>query len=86
MEQVYEFTPHGTCSRKITIVHDGNLVKSVSFLGGCPGNTLGVGKLCEGRTLEELIPILDGILCGSKPTSCPNELCKALKEIQKQQD
>lgn len=82
MERTIEYIPHGTCSRKITITEDNGIVKKVEFLGGCPGNTQGVAKLCVGRNVDELITILEGTMCGSRGTSCPNELSKALRELK----
>ena len=78
----HEFTTHGTCSRRIDFDLEDGVVKNVSFLGGCPGNTQGVAALAEGRTPEELISILKGIKCGPKPTSCPDQLAQALKQIK----
>ena len=75
----HEFTTHGTCSRRIDFDLEDGLVKNVRFQGGCPGNTLGVAALAEGRSPEELISILKGIKCGPKPTSCPDQLAKALE-------
>lgn len=82
MEQTLEFTPRGVCSRKITIVYEGDIVKKIIFTGGCPGNTQGVAKLAQGRKIDELIELLDGTLCGSKGTSCPDQLAQALKQIK----
>ena len=85
MEQTITYTPHNVCSRAINIVHEDGIVKKVSFMGGCPGNTVGVARLAEGRRIDELISLLDGIVCprsGSAKTSCPAELAKALKHIQ----
>lgn len=73
-----QYTTQGTCSRQITFdVVDGK-VHNVSFLGGCNGNLQGVSKLVEGRDVDEVIELLQGIKCGFKPTSCPDQLAKAL--------
>ena len=56
-----------------------NKVKNVEFLGGCNGNLKGIGKLVEGMDVDEVISRLDGITCGMKSTSCPDQLAKALK-------
>ncbi len=70
----------GTCSREITFdVVDGK-VTGVSFLGGCNGNLKGIAKLVEGMEVNEAISRLEGIKCGFKNTSCPDQLAKALKE------
>ena len=70
----------GVCSREINFEVEDNKVKNVQFVGGCSGNTQGVAKLVEGMKAEEAISRLEGILCGSRPTSCPDQLAKALKQ------
>ena len=70
----------GTCSQAINVKLDGDVIKHVEFVGGCSGNTQGVAKLVEGMKAEEAISRLEGILCGSRPTSCPDQLAKALKQ------
>ncbi len=74
------YLPKGVCSRKIDLELENGVVKSVRFTGGCSGNTQGVAALCVGRKPEELIPLLKGIRCGFKPTSCPDQLSKALEQ------
>lgn len=85
MEKVYKHTNHGTCSRSVTVTYEDGIVKEVFFDGGCHGNTQGVAALCKGRSIDELIPILDGIDCHNRGTSCPDQLAQALKEIKAQQ-
>ena len=80
----FTYTPHGVCSRQILLELDGNKVSNVRFIGGCSGNTQGVAKLCEGMDVNEVIDRLEGIRCGMKPTSCPDQLAQALKEAQAQ--
>lgn len=75
-----EFTPKGVCSRKITFDIVDNKVRNVVFTGGCAGNTAGVARLIEGMDVNEAITRLDGIPCGFKSTSCPDQLAKALKQ------
>ncbi|MDE5965281.1 MAG: TIGR03905 family TSCPD domain-containing protein [Lachnospiraceae bacterium] len=73
------YKTQGTCSQQITYeIRDGK-VYNVSFLGGCNGNTQGVAKLVEGMDAQEVISRLEGIKCGFKQTSCPDQLAKALK-------
>ena len=74
------YIPRGVCSRKIDIDVEDGIVKAVKFTGGCNGNTQGVAALCIGRPVTELIPILDGIDCNGRGTSCPDQLSKALRE------
>jgi len=76
----YTHKNQGTCSRSVSFDLNDGIVTNVEFEGGCNGNTQGVAKLCEGRSAEEIIASIDGILCGMRPTSCPDQLAKALKE------
>ena len=82
MEQTYVHRNHGTCSSKVTIVYDGDIVKNVSFEGGCHGNTQGVAALCKDRNIDELIGLLRHIDCRGRGTSCPDQLAIALEEIK----
>lgn len=74
----YHYTPSGVCSRGIEIELDGDRIVSVRFQGGCSGNTQGVAALVAGMSVEETIRRLSGIRCGMRPTSCPDQLSKAL--------
>lgn len=76
------YKTHGVCSREIIFEVEGNTVKHVDFIGGCSGNTQGVARLVEGMDMDEAIKRLDGIQCGPKPTSCPDQLAKALKQYK----
>ena len=74
------YKTHGVCSSAIEFeVKDGK-VTGVRFVGGCSGNTQGVARLVEGMDVHEAISRLEGIKCGFKPTSCPDQLAKALKQ------
>ncbi len=77
----YEYEPKGTCSKRILldIDDDTKVINSVEFVGGCPGNTVGVSTLVRGQKVEDVIPKLEGIPCGMKRTSCPDQLAQALK-------
>lgn len=79
MEKI-TYTPHGVCSRKIDIEIEDGKISSVKFTGGCAGNTQGVARLLVGMTPEEAIARLEGIKCGFKPTSCPDQVAQALKQ------
>ena len=81
MTQISYITKN-VCSRKITIDLDGDKVIKVKFDGGCAGNTQGVAALVAGMTIDEAISRLEGIRCGFKSTSCPDQLAKALKEYK----
>ena len=73
------YAPKGVCSRQIDIDVEGDKIVKVKFTGGCAGNTQGVARLLEGRTVDEAISRLEGIRCGFKPTSCPDQVAEALK-------
>ncbi len=78
----YRYKPSGVCSREMIIETDGDIVKKVTIVGGCQGNTQGISKLVEGMKIDEVIKRLKGILCGFKGTSCPDQLAKALENIK----
>ena len=71
----------GVCSQRIDFEMDGDIVKSVSFYGGCHGNLQGIGKLVAGMKKDDVIAKLEGIRCGYKATSCPDQLAQALKTL-----
>lgn len=73
----------GTCSAYIDIELDGEIIRSVSFYGGCNGNLQGISKLVEGMNAKDAIAKLKGIKCGFKPTSCPDQLAVALESMMK---
>ena len=77
----YEYRPRGVCSQRITFDIEGGVVKNVKFTGGCHGNLQGIAKLVEGMKAEDVIEKLEGIRCGFKSTSCPDQLAKALRII-----
>ena len=75
-----DYRPHGVCSQLIRVDVEDNIVKNVEFIGGCSGNTQGVSPLVRGMDVDEAIARLEGIRCGNKPTSCPDQLAWALKQ------
>lgn len=75
-------TDSEVCSHMITITIDGDTIEKVQYLGGCSGNTQGVAALVKGMTIDEAISRLQGIRCGRKSTSCPDQLTKALLSIK----
>ena len=76
----YECKPSGVCSRNISFDVEDGVVKNVVYTGGCNGNLQGIGKLVEGMKVDEVIARLDGIKCGVRSTSCPDQLAKALRK------
>lgn len=79
---MYEYQPKGVCSRKMRIDVEDGVVRSLEVVAGCDGNLKGISKLVEGMPVDEVIRRLSGIRCGGKPTSCPDQLAKALSEIK----
>jgi uncharacterized protein (TIGR03905 family) len=78
------YKTQGVCSRQINFdVVDGKLT-NVSFVGGCNGNLQGIGALVEGMPIDEAIARLQGISCNGRPTSCPDQLSKALLQYKSQ--
>ena len=78
-----EYRPMGVCSNKMVVECDDNeVITKVQIVGGCPGYSLGVSKLCVGRKIDEVINDLEGVRCGAKSTSCPDQLSKALKKLK----
>ena len=73
------YRPQGVCSQLINVELDGDVIKSVEFVGGCAGNTMGISQLVKGMNVDEAIRRMEGITCGFKPTSCPDQLAKALR-------
>ena len=80
----FECKTKGTCSQRIFFRIEDGKVYDVEFLGGCNGNLQGIGKLVEGMDVNEVISRLEGIHCGMKPTSCPDQLANALKKAKEE--
>lgn len=79
----YTYRTRGVCSSSIEIEIEDGIVKDVSYYGGCNGNLKGINALVKGMKIDDVIEKLEGITCGYKDTSCPDQLAKALKEIKK---
>ena len=80
----YEYKTQGTCSQRIIFEIEDNKVRNLYFIGGCNGNLQGIGKLVEGMDIDEVITRVEGISCGGRPTSCPDQLAQALKAAKAQ--
>ncbi|MFA6844234.1 MAG: TIGR03905 family TSCPD domain-containing protein [Sphaerochaetaceae bacterium] len=75
------YIPHGVCARKITVTMDDNqIIEDVQFEGGCDGNHTGIERLAKGHSAQEVARLLEGVTCGGRPTSCPDQLARALRE------
>lgn len=84
MRKKFTFYPQGVCSFMIDIELDGDIIKDVTFTGGCDGNLKGISKLIKGMKASDVIERLEGTTCGFKDTSCPDQLSKALREAMSQ--
>lgn len=80
MLKTIDYKTQGTCSKRIMIVLDDDIIKDIEFEGGCSGNLQGISKLVKGMNINEVISRLKGIRCGYKPTSCPDQLANCLIE------
>jgi uncharacterized protein (TIGR03905 family) len=80
----FSYRPKGVCSQRMDIEIEDNKVVGLKVLGGCDGNLKGIGRLIEGMDVDEVIGRLEGIRCGFKSTSCPDQLAKALKEYKEE--
>ena len=80
MKKHVEYKTSGTCSRAVIVDIEDGVITDCAFVGGCAGNTQGVARLVVGMTAEEAVKKIKGIKCGFKPTSCPDQLAKAIEE------
>lgn len=80
----FAYKTKGTCSTMIVFNVEDNILKSVRYQGGCNGNLQGISRLVEGMNIDDVIARLEGIRCGFKATSCPDQLARALKEYKSQ--
>ena len=80
----YTYAPTGVCSSQIDLELEDDVIRSVAFTGGCNGNLQGISRLVTGMRAQEAIERLQGIQCGWKPTSCPDQLSKALTAALKE--
>jgi len=76
------YKTQGVCSSEIDFEIEDNIIRSVRFIGGCSGNTQGVAALIAGMNIDDAINRLEGIKCGFRPTSCPDQLAKALRQYK----
>lgn len=81
----YTYYPQGTCSQAIEFEITNGIIHHVQFYGGCSGNTQGIGCLIEGMRAEEVVQRLEGIRCGYKSTSCPDQLAKAIRQAMEKE-
>ncbi len=75
------YTPRGVCSKLITVEAEDGVIRDVRVMGGCNGNLQGISSLLKGMPVDQAIERLEGIRCGNKPTSCPDQIACALKQL-----
>ena len=80
--ETIQYTPNGVCSRKMEIDVEGGVIQAVRVMGGCNGNLQGLASLLKGMNVEDAISRMEGIRCGMKATSCPDQLAQALKSAR----
>ncbi len=80
MVKTYQYKPQGVCARQMEVTIDDGVIQDVKAIGGCSGNLQGISSLIRGMKVEEAIGRMEGIRCGAKATSCPDQLAKALKQ------
>ena len=76
------YKTQGVCCREMKIEVEDGIVKEIQFSNGCDGNLKGIAQLAKGRKASELIPLMTGIKCGPKTTSCPDQLAEALRTLE----
>lgn len=78
-----QYETRGTCSKLIDVTCDeNNIIQQVFFLGGCNSNLQGISQLVRGQHIDDVMKRLNGIRCGTKGTSCPDQLCRALEQLR----
>lgn len=82
----YIFRTNSVCAREIKFHLDGNIVTNIEFMGGCSGNLKAISKLLEGQTVEHIVEKLSGNTCGGRPTSCADQLAKAVNQAYEKEN
>lgn len=82
----FEYNPVGVCSSKMIIDIDNDIILNIKVIGSCPGNTVGISKLCCKKNIDEVIELLKGIDCRGRGTSCPDQLALALIDIKQKKE
>ena len=82
MKKRYEYRPRGVCATKMVIEEEDGIISNIEIIGGCPGNSVGVSRLCVGMKIDDAINKLSGIDCRGRGTSCPDQLAKALIKLK----
>lgn len=75
----FTYKTKGVCSRLMNFEMEGNIIKNVEIIGGCPGNLMGISNIIKNKTVDEVIEAFEGVTCGPKNTSCPDQIACAMK-------
>ncbi len=78
----FTYAPKGICARQINVEIENDIIKNVEFIGGCNGNTKGISAIVKNMHIDDVISKFNGITCANKPSSCPDQLAKALQEAK----
>lgn len=78
LKEKFTYIPEGTCSKRFDFELEGDVIANVVITGGCPGNLLGISRIIKGKKVNEVIEAFQGVRCGAKPTSCPDQIAQAL--------
>ena len=78
----FVYRPKGVCSREMRFDLDQDVIRKVDIVGGCPGNLMGISRILQGKHIDEVIRSFEGVRCGMKPTSWPDQIAQALKEYR----
>lgn len=81
--ETFVYKPKGVCSQEMRFVMDGDIIRDVTIVGGCAGNLLGISRIIKDKKISEVLEAFNGVRCGLKPTSCPDQISKALEEYAK---
>ncbi len=81
--ETFVYKPKGVCAREMRFEMDGDIIQNVTIVGGCAGNLLGISRILRGKHIDEVLDSFEGVRCGVKQTSCPDQIAKALKEYRK---
>ena len=81
---IFEYVPKGVCSVHFRFDIEGNVINSLEVTGGCNGNLKGISRIITGMNIDDVIKAFDGVTCGPKPTSCPDQIAQALKSYRKE--
>lgn len=82
MEKIFKYIPTGVCSSEFTFIIENDIIRKMEIKGGCPGNLIGITKLCINQNIDDIINKLKNIKCGNKKTSCPDQIAIALEKYK----